>query len=158
MRHSWFCIIFNFMVIALAISHVTAQEQPKVLSRPEALQLPDLEKLKARIERFYEGEKVKSGKVFFELIHPSLRGGKTIDQAPEVFPWEYDLLSWKIISIEPMPFPEKPEAPVTAAARVAMDVTIRTKAGETEKPADQTDYWVYSNGDWYWTWRGWPAD
>jgi len=156
MPHIRFCIIFIF--VAFAISHVTAREQPKVLSNPEALQLPDLEKLKARIQRFYEGEKVKSGKIFFELVHPSLRGGKTIDQAPEVFPWEYDLLSWKIISIESIPFPEKLKVPVTAAARVAMDVTIRTKAGKTKKPADQTDYWVYSDGDWYWTWRGWPAD
>lgn len=156
MRNGRLCIIF--MVVVLGISLVTAQEQPKVLSKPEALQLPDLEKLKARIQRFYQGEKVKSGKVFFELVHPSLRGGMTVDQAPEVFPWEYDLLSWKIVSIEPMPSPKKPDVPATAAARVAMDVTIRTKAGKTEKPAHQTDYWVYSDGEWYWTWRGWPAD
>ncbi len=156
MRNGRLCIIF--MVVVLAISHVTAQEQPKVLSKPEALQLPDLEKLKARIQRFYQGEKVKSGKVFFELVHPSLRGGMTVDQAPELFPWEYDLLSWEIILIEPKPFPKKQDVPGTAAARVAMDVTIRTKAGKTEKPAHQTDYWVYSDGEWYWIWRGWPAD
>ena len=147
-----------FMIVALTISPVSAQERPKVLSKPEAQQLPDLEKLKARIQRFYEGEKVKSGKVFFELTHPSLRGGKTIDQAPDVFPWEYDLQSWKIISIESIPTPDKLEVPATAAARVAMDVTIRTKMGNIEKPANQTDYWVYSSGVWYWTWRGWPAD
>lgn len=156
MLHFRLCIIF--MIVTLAIFPASAQQRPKVLNKPEAQQLPDLEKLKARIQRFYEGEKVKSGKVFFELTHPSLHGGKTIDQAPEVSPWEYDLQSWKIISIESIPTPDKRGVPATAAARVAMDVTIRTKMGKIEKPANQTDYWVYSSGVWYWTWRGWPAD
>lgn len=63
MLHIRLCIIF--MIVALAIFPASAQERPKTLNKPEAQQLPDLEKLKARIQRFYEGEKVKSGKVFF---------------------------------------------------------------------------------------------
>jgi hypothetical protein len=147
--------LFIFITL-LVIFQSNARAQSNDSS--EAIQIPNVDGLKAQIQAFYEGEKNKNGKTFFKLTHPSLHRGKTIDQAPEVFPWNYDLIDWQILSIENMPIPKKPNITFTSAARVSMDVTIRTKEGKIEKPKDQTDYWVCEKGTWYWTWRGWPAD
>ncbi len=148
-------IIVAFLIV---IFQSNAQSKSNDSAESELSLIPNVEHLKAQIQAFYEGEKTKNGKTFFKLTHPSLHGGKTIDQVPEVFPWNYDLIDWQILTIENMPIPGKPNITFTSAVRVSMDVTIRTKEGNIEKPKDQTDYWVYEQGTWYWSWRGWPAD
>jgi hypothetical protein len=43
-------------------------------------------------------------------------------------------------------------------AAVEMDVVIQELSKKPEKRKDQTDYWVYIDDTWYWTWRGFPHD
>jgi hypothetical protein len=64
------------------------------------------------------------------------------------------MLSWAIKNI----FKKEQAKSKYFYAAVEMDVVYQEVAKEPQESKDWTDYWVYINNKWYWTWRGWPHD
>jgi hypothetical protein len=58
----------------------------------------------------------------------------------------------------PKPVPEYQKKDIKAMVAVEMDVQVIRGFSKPEKLKDATDYWLYSGGEWYWAWRGFPGD
>jgi hypothetical protein len=67
----------------------------------------------------------------------------------------YKKIEWSINKVDSIIVPDAKENP---GARVLMDATYILNDGRREYSKDQTDYWIYIDGEWYWFHRGYPAD
>ena len=70
----------------------------------------------------------------------------------------YRIFSCNAERFVPKPVPENQKTDIKAMVAVEMDVQVIRGSSRPEKLKDATDYWSYSGGVWYWTWRGFPAD
>ena len=119
--------------------------------------VPYVSGLKARVEALYRAEQSKDWRTWYVMISPQNREeGTYADFLRAASKFDAQVLSFRILSIEP--FEPDDRCPDCYAASVRMDVRTEMRGGPIEKAIDQTDYWVYIDGDWYWTWRGWPTD
>ncbi len=119
--------------------------------------LPNLGELRARTDAFYGAEKTRDWRTYYDLMDRSLRDAGSYEDFVADAYFEYQLLTWRIVSIAPAQTQNRP-ADVTVEAKVAMDVKVQHPGKSPESVADQTDYWVYRDGHWYWIWRGWPGE
>jgi hypothetical protein len=129
------------------------------------LTIPDETRLRKRIELLYKANAAKDEKAFNDLILPGDRRkmfeGHLYDVAQHGMPNAKRILSWKVLQIEIEPMPrgsEKEMGNADIVVKVPMDVRIEQTDGAQAPVEDQTDYWAHSKGEWYWIWRGWPAD
>ena len=126
---------------------------------PGASSIPDAARLRARVLELYKAEAKSDWSHFYELVSPILRKSTP----PETFSQDFargrsfEVVSYKILSLQAL---EKEKVPpgIEAAAAVAMDVSVRFKNGKIETVPNQTDYWLFVDREWYWSWRGWPYD
>jgi len=115
--------------------------------------------LRARVLGLYKAEAKSDWSRFYEFVSPILKRSTP----PEAFSQDFargrsfEVVSYKILSIRPLERDKIPPG-VEAAAAVAMDISVRFKNGEISKVPSQTDYWLFVDGEWYWSWRGWPYD
>ena len=111
--------------------------------------------LAERINKLYEAEAANDWRTIYKIMSPDVRKSEEIT-LKNVEEWierrDFKTISWEILKIK---IYEQGDA---YYADVPMDVVIENPRGELEKVTDQTDYWIYIDGEWYWGWRGWPYD
>ena len=118
--------------------------------------VPHRELLEARIASLYSAEAAGDWRQWYDHISPISREELSFDQFEmESRTRDFTIVSWKITSIKRR---TPPPAEVQAAANIAMEVWVRRGSSPPEQEKEQTDYWVLIDGQWYWHWRGWPAD
>jgi hypothetical protein len=134
--------------------------------------IPNIAQLKMRIKQWYEADINKDLRTWYNISVFSLKNEKIIakelQSSYEEFEKEfngqrnfgkYKITSWVIKKIT-LKEKKKDESPTVA---VEMDVFVK-EAGilnifkKSKKSDNLTDYWVYVDNSWYWTWRGWPYD
>ncbi|MCP3928382.1 MAG: hypothetical protein GY705_04705 [Bacteroidetes bacterium] len=126
------------------------------------MQLPRNDQLYDRVQLLYVAEQSKDWSEWSSLLIPAYRP-RNKDQkdsfANSFFKTrDFRLISWRIDSIRQVDSPtDIAKASQAISVAVRMDVTIE-KNGVEENVADQTDYWVFLDGEWCWFWRGWPND
>ncbi len=135
----------------------TVQRAPPAAPESKGPTLPNLDELRARTDAFYAAEKTRDWRTYYDLMDRSLRDAGSFEDFVADAYFDYQLLTWKIVSVAPARTENRP-ADVTVEAKVAMDVTVQRPRNAPERVADQTDYWVYRDGHWYWIWRGWPGE
>jgi hypothetical protein len=136
-----------------------ASEPTKGSKEQGASSIPNVTRLRARVLELYQAESQSDWSHFYELVSPILKKSKPTETFSQDFARgrSFEVVSHKISSIRAL---EKDKIPsgVDAAVAVAMDVSIRFKKGEISKVPNQTDYWLFVDREWYWSWRGWPYD
>jgi hypothetical protein len=127
--------------------------------------IPNVAQLKIRVKQLYEAEIKEDLRTWYDLSTHSLNKilPKEEVSSYEEFKKEFSrqkkndkfkITSWGINKIT-LEKKQKNNKPV---AIVKMDIFIKEMFKKPEKVKDQTDYWIYINNTWYWTWRGWPYD
>jgi len=119
--------------------------------------LPQVERLKTRVDFLYRAQRAKNAKQFYSLTSPEFQRWCNYEDFVADFTnnRSEEVVSYKIRTICPDTDNEMNVKAGTQAARVEMDVLIRWPDGQLKPTKDQTDYWVYTGDDWYWSWRGW---
>jgi hypothetical protein len=129
--------------------------------------IPNVAALEMRVKQLYEAESKRDFRTWYNLSTLSLK------VVPKDYPKErscsyeefekeftrqrddkFKILSWNINKIT---LREKPNQ-ITIIVAVEMDVVTQEMSKEPIRSKDQTDYWMYIDNTWYWTWRGWPID
>ncbi len=124
-----------------------------------ASKIPHAAQLRERVLDLYKAEAKSDGSHFYEFVSPILKKS----MPSETFSRDFargrplEVISYKILSIRSL---EKDKIPpgVDAAVAVAMDVSVRFQNGKIGTVPSQTDYWLFVDREWYWSWRGWPYD
>lgn len=131
-----------------------------VVAGENRYRVPDKGYLAERIEQLYRAEVGDDWKTFYSMTSPELRGQMTLEQFMKEGRGRrpFKVASYRIRRIRGAEKDEDAPQEVDGAAEVVMDVFVEYPGGRREKQDDQTDYWVHIKGEWYWTWRGWPAD
>ena len=144
--------ILFFLFVCGCASHT------KVNIGTTPLNLPKPEELGNRIIQLYEAEMKHDWQAWYNIT--TLKNEISYEEYLKSM--ESQKIDYEIISCSAIGFVEKPvsknNVKIKAAVAVAMDVEIKRNLLRTEKVKDQTDYWVFTNNSWYWTWRGFPAD
>jgi hypothetical protein len=124
-----------------------------------ASKIPHEAPLRARALGLYKAEAKSDWSRFYEFVSPILKRSKPPEAFSEDFArgHSFEVIAYKILSIRALERDKIPPG-VEAAAAVAMDVSVRFKNGKISKIPSQTDYWLFVDGEWYWSWRGWPYD
>jgi hypothetical protein len=129
-----------------------------------ASNIPNVVQLEIRVKQLYEAEIKGDWRTWYNLSTLSLK--KVVTKKEECSYEEFEkealrqrndkfkIISWRINKIT---LREKPNYDKLVVA-VEMDVFIQEMSKKPEKSKDQTDYWVYIDNTWYWTWRGFPHD
>ena len=149
--------IFLLIIFACPISVVSSDN----ISQSS---IPDIKQLELRVEQIFAAESKRDWRTCYNMSTFSIK------VPSEGFPYisyeEYEkeakrqtnngakMLSWAIKNI----FKKEQAKSKYFYAAVEMDVVYQEVAKEPEESKDWTDYWVYINNKWYWTWRGWPHD
>ncbi len=134
--------------------------------------IPDAAQLKLRIKQWYEADINKDLRTWYNISVFSLKNEKVVAKELQLnyeeFEKEfngqknfdkYKITSWAIKKIT-LKEKKKDESPTVA---VEMDVFVKEEGilnifKKSKKSDNFTDYWVYIDNAWYWTWRGWPYD
>ena len=127
-----------------------------VSQRSMQLPLPRIERLKTRVASLYRAERERNAKQFYSLTSPEFQRWCNYENFVADFTNDRseEMVSYNIRTICPGTDNEMNAKAGTQAARVEMDVLIRWPDGQLKPAKDQTDYWVYTGDDWYWSWRG----
>ena len=113
--------------------------------------------LQTAINDFYEAEKNRDWNTWSSMVEPTLLQDEfKADLLQMTNTWfTYDLVAWKVLSIEDAPSVPDDKGHSFKSVKVVMDVTIRSKrSDELEKRRDATDYWLFRDGKWYWYYTG----
>ncbi len=146
-------------LVLLSPLSIGAAEPARGSKEQKASKTPNQPRLRARVLGLYEAEAKSDWSRFYDFVSPVLKRSTL----PEAFSQDFargrsfEVVSYKILSIRSLERDKIPPG-VKAAAAVAMDVSIRFKNGEISKVPSQTDYWLFVDGEWYWSSRGWPYD
>jgi hypothetical protein len=119
--------------------------------------VPDAGRLKSRVQTLYQAESSHDWNTFYQILAPQVKADTTYKQFLEerdMWP-AYNKVEWSIMTIESF---IDPNAKNYRSAKVSMDATYILVDGRREHSKDQTDYWIYIEGEWYWFYRGFPAD
>ena len=121
--------------------------------------VPEPIKLRNRIAQLCEAEMKQDWQSWYNLT--TLKKEISYDEFKAEFSKnvdDYRILSCNIERFATKPVPEDQKKDIEAIVAVEMDVRVTRGSSNPEKINNLTDYWAYSNGAWYWTWRGFPAD
>jgi hypothetical protein len=121
--------------------------------------IPEPVKLRSRIAQLCAAEMRQDWLSWYNLT--TLKNDISYDEFKEEFrknATSYKILSCNTERFVAKPVPEYQKRDIKAIVAVEMDVRVTRGYSKPEKIKDLTDYWVYSGGLWYWTWRGFPAD
>jgi hypothetical protein len=113
--------------------------------------VPEINKLNNRIISLYAAEKEGDWDQWSAFMDPIKYKGAH-NSTPFSGGRSFEIVSYSISKITSVEYNTS-----TPAVAVRMDVIVN-RDGKNVKEEDQTDYWVFINGEWYWTWRGWPND
>ncbi len=143
------------IIIALSISLTQCVSTPTTnnSNRNDTLE----SQLKRRIEAFYKAELTSDWYTYYQMMSPEIKAEVSFQEFKnkaerQVAKRNSKLISWRILSIK---FHDEDNI---THADVLMDVIVEHPDGKQEKVENQTDYWVFYEGKWYWSWRGWPHD
>ncbi len=106
----------------------------------------------------YAAEKKGDWDKWYSLMSPMLKpqNGEIQNETPFEQTRSFEIVSYEIITIKNAEKGGSKWENIPAVT-VSMDVVVN-RNGKNEKENDQTDYWVFTDGEWYWIWRGWPYD
>jgi hypothetical protein len=152
-------VVFKIVVAAGLLVHFLACASGGTTGPSSVGSVPDAGYLRMRVESLYAAEQSNDWQSWYSLAGPEL---KTEEGAKEFWeqvsrPRNFRVVSWRIRRITALQHEELPNG-ADAAAAVAMRVTVERRGGKIDRDDDQTDYWIHIEGEWYWTWRGWPHD
>jgi hypothetical protein len=106
----------------------------------------------------YEAEQVGDWRRWYLMTTPELRKEMSFEQfLEETGQREFAIVSWRIRQVR-AENPSNLPAGIEAGAIVSMRIAMDHNSGRRETDDEQTDYWAYIDGEWYWSWRGWPDD
>jgi hypothetical protein len=155
-------LLFIVLIIANAYPIISASSETDTV-----FNIPNIDQLKVRIKQLYEAEINSNWRTWYDLSTLSLKAvpkdyPKELSCTYEEFEKEFTnqrndnfkIVSWHINKIN---LREKPDQ-MTITVAVEMDVVTQEISKEPKKSKGQTDYWMYIDNAWYWTWRGWPCD
>ncbi|GEM_PF-5518984 len=118
--------------------------------------IPDLKQLELKVNKLYEAEANRDWRTWYNLsiFSKQVSYEEFEKEAIRQTKSNVKLLSWSIRNISRKIKPNSEEI----YAAVEMDVVSQVPLKKPQKEENQTDYWVYINNNWYFTWRGWPYD
>ena len=123
-------------------------------------QVPDRSYLMDRVEQLYRAESSGDWKAFYAMTSPEFRQQSSFEefQGGMARERDFEIVSWSVRRIRGAERDDEAPKEVDGCAEVLMDVYVEDRGARREKQDDQTDYWIHVDGEWYWTWRGWPND
>jgi len=149
----------RYLALFFAASLLPGFLSAEAAERGNTSRVPNTTRLQARVEKLYRAEARADWTGFYEIVSPRLRESQSAESFSQGFDRgrSFEVVFFKILSIRAL---EKEKVPpgVEAAAAVAMDVSVRFPNGEVAKVPHQTDYWLFVDREWYWSWRGWPYE
>lgn len=145
-------VVFHLVIVSVPACAGTA-----TLNSGFDSTVPQIGYLKARIDALYQAEHDKDWRSWYLMTSPEIRKESTYEAFLKDFSSrKFELVSWRIRRIDRIDDPERSTG--VLGAKVGMDVHTQEGNGPLEHDTDQTDYWLYLDGEWYWSWRGWPDD
>jgi len=119
--------------------------------------VPHIGHLLERVTTLYHSEQAHDWRACYLMTFPEIRNESSYDEfSKEQSSQTFVILGWNIRGISGEDDPDSPKG--AHRAMVHMDVSVKERSGPLTSETDQTDYWLYLDGEWYWAWRGWPAD
>jgi hypothetical protein len=154
-------IYLSLLLLIILLTASIYPINPAYSENDIASNIPNVGQLEMRIKQLYEADIKRDFRSWYNLSTHSLKVMPkelqcSYEEFEKVFSRhrdeKYKILSWSIKRIT------LKKNPPDAAVAVEMDVVTQEMSKQPVKSKDLTDYWVYIDNTWYWTWRGFPYD
>lgn len=164
-------------MLCLILSACVHSIESTALKSEEPSDIPDVAQLKMRVKQLYEAEIKSDWHTWYNITVHSLKKGfpKELQFDYEKFKKDWDAskeymeeMKFKMISfgIKNIKLGNIKEDESYADVKdvykyyavIEMDIVGQYNSNKPEKINNQTDYWLYIDNVWYWSYRGFPND